>query len=466
MFDKYLIYGLGKSGLATAEFLSNNNYLVFAIDDNLQKIEELSSAYPKIKFLTNLDDFIFTNKTAVVFSPGIPLYCPARHKILDYCQKFGSHLLGDIELFFLLNNFYNQFIGITGTNGKSTTTSLVAFVFEKLQIKYSVGGNLGFSCFSLPQQQQNHHYIFETSSFQLDLIKYTRFYIASLLNITPDHLDRHGSLENYITSKKRIFANQLPCDYAIISIDNKINANIIADWQFASRVLPVSNNIVLQNGISFVDGVLTINFMDYSYCKKMQSEFLKGKHNEQNIVVAFANLFCHFLSKNQINNNIIEAIITAILQFTGLKHRLQIVAKQHNICFINDSKATNADSTSYALSAYNNIFWILGGRAKEGGINSLVQYFAKINKAYLIGESADDFAVVLQKHKVNFAMCKNLDTAFALAYFDAKQNKNDVANILLSPACASLDQWQSFEHRGDYFCKLVADVVEVKNEVF
>ena len=459
MFDKYLIYGLGKSGLATAKFLDDNNCLVFAIDDNLQKIEELVSVYPKINFLTNLDNFIFDSKTAVIFAPGIPLYYPTRHKIIDLCQKFHSHLLGDIELFFLLNNFYNQFIGITGTNGKSTTTSLVAFIFEKLQINYSVGGNLGFSCFSLPQQQQNHHYIFEISSFQLDLIKYARFHIASLLNITPDHLDRHGSFQNYIDSKKRIFINQLPCDYAIISIDNKINANIIADWQFASRLLPVSNNQILQNGISLVNGVLSINFMGYSYCKKMQSEFLRGKHNEQNIVVAFANLFCYFLSKNQLNNNIIEAIINAILQFTGLKHRLQIVAKQNNICFINDSKATNADSTKNALSAYNNIFWILGGKAKEGGIDSLVEYFTKINKAYLIGESACDFALVLQKHKVQFTICHNLESAFNIAYNDAKKDNNKLANILLSPACASLDQWQSFEHRGDYFCKLVTNVV-------
>lgn len=464
MFDKYLIYGLGKSGLATAEFLSNNGCLVFALDDNSQKTEQLISAYPKINFLIKLDDFVFDNKSAVVFSPGIPLHYPVRHKIIDLCKKFNSHLFGDIELFFLFNNFYNQFIGITGTNGKSTTTSLVAFVFEKLQISYSVGGNLGFSCFSLPQQKQKHHYIFELSSFQLDLINYTRFHIASLLNITPDHLDRHGDLANYIESKKRIFSNQLKCDYAIISIDNKINADIVANWNFASKLLLVSNNEVLQSGISLINDDLIINFMGYSYHKKMQSEFLKGRHNQQNMVVAFANLFCHFLNKNQINEKIIDAIIASILQFSGLKHRLQIVAKQDNICFINDSKATNADSTSYALSAYDNIFWILGGRAKEGGIESLVPYFTKIKKAYLIGESSNDFAEVLQKHQVNFEICGNLNDAFPVAYHDAKQYQN-IANILLSPACASLDQWQSFEHRGDYFCNLVADVLRQTNKI-
>ena len=333
-----------------------------------------------------------------------------------------------------------------------------------MQISYSVGGNLGFSCFSLPQQKQKHHYIFELSSFQLDLINYTRFHIASLLNITPDHLDRHGDLANYIESKKRIFSNQLKCDYAIISIDNKINADIVANWNFASKLLLVSNNEVLQSGISLINDDLIINFMGYSYHKKMQSEFLKGRHNQQNMVVAFANLFCHFLNKNQINEKIIDAIIASILQFSGLKHRLQIVAKQDNICFINDSKATNADSTSYALSAYDNIFWILGGRAKEGGIESLVPYFTKIKKAYLIGESSNDFAEVLQKHQVNFEICGNLNDAFPVAYHDAKQYQN-IANILLSPACASLDQWQSFEHRGDYFCNLVADVLRQTNKI-
>lgn len=459
MFDKYLIYGLGKSGLATAKFLSDNGCLVFATDDNVSTIKQLTNIYPNIVFLNNIADFVFDSKTAVVFAPGIALYYPVKHKIIDLCQKFGSYLLGDIELFFLFNNSYNKFIGITGTNGKSTTVSLVAFAFDKLQIPYSVGGNLGVPCFNLPQQTKNHHYIFEVSSFQLDLTKQIRFHIASLLNITPDHLDRYGSLTNYIESKKHIFANQLFCDYAIINIDNKINANIIANWCFASKLLLVSNNEILQNGISLIDDVLFINFMGYNYRKEMQSEFLKGKHNQQNMVVAFANLFCYFLDKKQINEHIINDIIKSILQFSGLKHRLQIVAKQNNICFINDSKATNADSTSYALSAYDNIFWILGGRAKEGGINSLVSYFSKIKKAYLIGESANNFAMILQQNKINFVICNTLDNAFALAYQDAQQNQ-DIANILLSPACASLDQWQSFEHRGDYFCNLVANILK------
>ena len=461
MFNKYLIYGLGSSGLETAKFLLLCGYDVFAIDDDCTKMQNLQSdmqlGYQKIKFLSSLQDFVFDNKTAVIFAPGIPLYYPKQHKIVDICKNSGAYLMTDIELFYLLNQ-NNNFIGITGTNGKSTTTSLIGFILSQLNIPNSIGGNIGTASFLLPQNKQNYNYVLELSSFQLDLINKTRLNIACLLNITPDHIDRHGDMQNYIAAKKRIFAQQTNQDYAVICIDNSINKSITESWNFVSKLVLVSNNIPLNNGITLINNKLSVNFAGYSFNKIVHSQYLLGLHNQQNIVVAFAVIFAYFLNKNIIiNEQLLDEIIAAILAFTGLKHRLQIVAKKNNITFVNDSKATNADSTSNALQAYDNIFWILGGRAKEGGIKSLVQYFSKIKKAYLIGEASNDFAKILQDNAVDFVLCEKLDNAFLQAYNDAK-NVGYKCNIILSPACASFDQWANFEHRGDYFCKLVHDL--------
>src|SRR3989338_4036129 len=428
---KYVVYGLGVSGISTIKFLAKNGEDVVATDDNEDSLKENSAKFPQIKFLKS-NEIKFDAETIISFALGIPLYFPKPHKILEIVKKTGAILACDIEIFYRINRDAN-FIAITGTNGKSTTTALTG-------------------------------YIFETSSYQLDLLSQTHFGIVALLNITPDHLDRHGSMHGYIEAKKRIFRNQIEGDFALIDVDDenskKIFDELKNDKNFRATLVPISTKKIQENGVSLFDEKLVNKIGKKNSEFELRSEFLHREHNDQNMAFAFAITHC-FLSKHTETSSAQaarstkhEQIINAITKFRGLHHRMQIVGKIAEIKFINDSKATNAESTKNALKAYENIFWILGGKAKEGGISMLQPYFKKIEKAYLMGEATEDFAQILEKNSVKFEKCRDLKTAFEKAFLDAKKSSLTEKNILLSPACASLDQWKNFEQRGDYFCKL------------
>jgi UDP-N-acetylmuramoylalanine--D-glutamate ligase len=307
------------------------------------------------------------------------------------------------------------------------------------------------ACFAMPKLPKNATYIFETSSYQLDLIAKTRFHIASLLNITPDHLDRHHDMEGYIAAKKRIFMNQKEGDYAVIGVDNpnskRVYEDLKNDRQFAAKIVPISTKIILKDGVSVIDKVIYNNIETPSKIDLGFLPCLQGEHNAQNIAVAFANCVLSKISE--------EKIVSAIKSFKGLRHRMQLIAKVGDLVFINDSKATNAESTENALKAFENIYWILGGKPKEGGIETLKPYFSKIKYAFLIGEATEEFAKTLDG-KVSYFKCGDLKNAFETAYNKAASDSNKgEKNILLSPACASFDQWKNFEQRGDYFCELV-----------
>jgi len=436
--NKFIVYGLGISGISTAKALAQKNFEVTATDDNQRLIEDDAQKYPEINF-KNCSEISFDKDTKISFAPGIPLHFPKPHKILEICQKTQAQLSCDIEIFYELNHLNNNFIGITGTNGKSTTTALTGFIFENLKVPSKIGGNIGIACFDLPQNQNNFNYILEVSSYQLDLMKNVRFNIACLLNITPDHIDRHGSFEEYIHSKKRIFLNQNAQDFAIIDTDNPSSAKIP------------------QNGVAVIENKVLVNLQNQKFEFEI-NPILKGKHNHQNIACAIAITCCYLIKNAQFNQQKIQQIIKIIEEFKGLKHRMQLVGAVDGISFVNDSKATNAESTENALKSYDNIFWILGGKAKEGGIESLKPYFSKIQKAYLIGEASDEFAKFLAQNFVNYEKCQTLKNAFDKALIDAKSSNLIEKNIILSPACASFDQWKNFEERGDFFCKLVNDI--------
>jgi UDP-N-acetylmuramoylalanine--D-glutamate ligase len=467
MAKNYVVYGLGVSGISILNYLSKNNFQLVATDDNQRIIDNFKLRYPNINFV-NPKEINCNQDSVISFAPGIPLYFPKNHQILKTCEITHAKLSCDIEIFYDFNNSNNNvFIGITGTNGKSTTTALTYFIFKELNIDSAMGGNIGVPCFDLPQNQKNFSYIFETSSFQLDLINKVNFNISALLNITPDHIDRHGSMQGYINAKKRIFLNQKQHDFAIIDYDNENSRSVYNelknDGNFKANLIPVSTTKFLNNGISIINGVLTNNIENKSSQFALDSKFLKGDHNNQNMAFAFAICYCYFLQKKlKLNvdfpNEIEKKIIDKIKNFQGLKHRMQIVREIGNKRFINDSKATNAESTINALKVYGNVFWILGGRAKEGGITILKPYFKKIVKAYLIGEASDNFAEILKLNNVNYEKCFSLENAFKKIIEDIKKFELSEKNILLSPACASLDQWKSFEERGDYFCRLVNDL--------
>jgi UDP-N-acetylmuramoylalanine--D-glutamate ligase len=455
---KYVVYGLGISGIATAKFLIAHGEKVIATDDNSKAIEDAKVKFSNINFL-DPEQVEYDSNTTISFSPGIPLYFPNPHQILEVVKKTGAKLSCDIEIFYKENS-RNNFIAITGTNGKSTTTALSGFIFKELGIASDIGGNIGVPCFDLPQNQNNFSYIFETSSYQLDLLDKTHFKIAALLNITPDHIDRHGSLSGYIEAKKRIFKNQAAGDFALIDVDNenskKVFDELKNDKNFRATLVPISTSSVQENGISLIDGILTNKIFGANSQFELKSDFLRGQHNDQNMAFAFAITYCQLLIQ-QTQNQEVE-IISAIKKFKGLRHRMQLLGEIEGIKFINDSKATNAESTENALKAYDNIFWILGGVSKEGGIKSLSPHFNKIQKAYLIGQASDEFAKTLGENSVLFEKCVDLKTAFKKAFSDAKTISLSQKNILLSPACASFDQWKNFEQRGDHFCNLFDEV--------
>ena len=472
--QKYVVYGLGLSGISTAKFLAKNGEEVIATDDNEEVLKAAEKNFSEEKFgikFSKAGEIKFDANAVISFSPGIPLHFPKPHKILEIAKKSGATLACDIEIFYRKNSQQN-FIAITGTNGKSTTTALTGFIFKELNFPAEIGGNIGVPCFDLPnflnslrrtsgaphcgEPQQNFSYIFETSSYQLDLLSETRFNIAALLNITPDHIDRHGSLTAYIEAKKRIFRNQTAEDFALIDVDNenskKIFDELKSDKNFCATLVPISTKKIQENGVALFDGILVNKISGADSRIELKSEFLRGQHNDQNMAFAFAITYCHALRKSLPMPE--EKIISAIKKFQGLRHRLQLVGEINGIKFINDSKATNAESTENALKAYEKIFWILGGKAKEGGISRLQPYFKKIHKAYLIGEASEEFAKVLEESSVTFEKCSTLDAAFARAISDTKNISFSGSSILLSPACASFDQWKNFEQRGDRFCKL------------
>jgi UDP-N-acetylmuramoylalanine--D-glutamate ligase len=491
---KYVVYGLGISGISAIKFFARNNYEVIATDDNFQAIDNLKTSFeegvvidacvndggfklnhssqnashfepPSLKnrvLFLKPDEIDFDENTTIIAAPGIPLYFPKTHKIVEITKKTKAKLICDIEEFYL-NNQNQTFIAITGTNGKSTTTALSGFIFKELNLPSEIGGNIGFPCFELtklPDYKNYKTYIFETSSYQLDLVDKTHFRIAALLNITPDHIDHHGSLQGYIEAKKKIFRNQTAKDYAIINVDN-INSKTVFDElkndsNFTANLIPISTKKINDGGVSVINNIL-YNRIDYENNQfNLGDIFLKGEHNAENIAMSFAITYCYL---KQVPNKISQLqIIDVIKKFKGLRHRLQFIGKIDDINFINDSKATNAESTENALKAYDNIFWILGGRAKEGGISILTPYFSKIKKAYLIGEASEDFAKVLTENSVEFEKCGNLENAVKKSFFDAKKYSLKEKNIILSPACASLDQWKNFEERGDFFCKMFDEI--------
>ena len=428
---KYIIYGLGISGIATAKFLTHKGESLIATDDNEKVIADNQKKFSEIKF-QKADEIKYDSETTISFSPGIPLYFPKPHKILEICKNTGADLACDIEIFYRRNH-ENNFIGITGTNGKSTTTALTGFIFKELGIASEIGGNIGVPCFDLPQNQKNFSYVFETSSFQLDLLSKTHFGVAALLNITPDHIDRHGSMKAYIAAKKRIFQNQTDQDFALIDVDNENSHQVFEelknDKNFRAQLIPISTKKIYENGVALFDRKLVNKINGANSQLELKSDFLTGKHNDQNMAFAFAITYCQLSHSSIIKSE--DEIISAIKKFKGLRHRMQLLGEISGVKFINDSKATNAESTENALKAYNNIFWILGGKAKEGGIASLQPYFKKIVKAFLVGEASEEFATVLEKNSVSFVKCGDLKNAITQSFLEAKKHSEKEKNILL-----------------------------------
>lgn len=423
---KFGVFGLGISGIATLYFLKNKGIDFVAFDDNTSQVEKVITTNSELEsHFKNLDAKEWQELDYLVLSPGIP----HSHKVVELASKNNAKIICDVELFYI-NNQNSFFIGITGTNGKSTTTALINHILKFNNVKVEMGGNIGLPVMGI-EPSADCIYVFEMSSFQLDLIDKTRFNVAVIMNITPDHLDRHGNMENYINAKYRIFKNQQDADKAIVNSDLKHDSDAVTFSASKEANFLVRNNKLYFSNKAYE---LPVNL------------YLQGEHNQQNIAAAIASCYYAGLS--------IEKIISALSSFIGLKHRMQFVGEREGVVFVNDSKATNADSTSNALKTFSNIIWIVGGSAKAEGIEPLKKYFNKIKIALLIGKSQEDFAATCGE-ELEWVKCDTLQNAFNNAIEIAKEG--DV--ILLSPACASYDQWKNYEERGDYFIDQVKRIL-------
>ncbi len=433
------VFGLGVSGMSSTVALLESGFDVLVWDDREDQREKAKDYGAKIHDLTS----DMPKDTAfLVLAPGVPLTHPAPHPVVKKAQSLGIEILSDIELLHRAKPD-TKTIGITGTNGKSTTTALIGHILKQAGKTVEVGGNLGLPALAFNDVGDDGIYVIELSSYQLDLCPTFKPDISILLNITPDHLDRHGGIDGYAKAKSRIFGNG---NTAICSIDDQYCKNILADAASAKKIsislTDIGAEIFVKDNILF-DGDQKVELQSIPN--------LKGAHNHQNIMAAYAACRAAGLSVQEIEDG--------LHSFPGLEHRQKAVRTIDGITFVNDSKATNDEATAKALSSFHNIYWIAGGQAKGPKYPESAKYFDRIRHAYLIGEGADDLATECEKYNVANTHSKILHAAVFKAYEDAladiKQNKTDKAVVLLSPACASWDQFNNFEQRGQVFIECV-----------
>jgi len=438
------VFGLGGSGRAAARALLAGGATVTAWDDNAESRAEAANENISLADLTTAD---WTDITALVLSPGIPLTHPQPHEVVERARNAGRPVIGDIELL-AENNDGATLIGITGTNGKSTTSALIHHVLQTAGIAVQIGGNFGPPVLGLDSAAAQDTIILELSSYQLDLTQAATFDIAVLLNVTPDHLDRHGDMAGYVTAKKRIFRTRTDADrqIAVIGIDDDYGTAVWNDLATEANWLatPISTEQPLDTGVWVIDG--TLHDSDGHSCAIGRIDTLRGRHNWQNAAATWAIARARGLSPDQ--------IAAGFETYPGLLHRLETVSKIDGIRYVNDSKATNGEATARALSSFDNIYWIAGGVAKEDGLAPALPYLGHVRHAFLIGEAADAFEADISG-KVPVTLSGDLETALRDAWARATSDGAPAPVILLSPACASFDQYRNFTLRGDHFRDLV-----------
>jgi len=439
------VFGLGMSGIAAAKALSAGGAHVFAWDDMPEKRWKADEENVQCGDLSTAD---WSRFAALVLSPGIPLTHPTPHWIVMKAQEAGVEIIGDTELFFRqreADGSQAKVIVITGTNGKSTTTALTAHLLSEAGRNVQLGGNIGRAVLDLEPFSDDAIYVLELSSFQIDLTPSLHPDAAALLNITPDHLDRHGTLENYAAIKARVFAQMGEGDTAVIGVDDPESRKIAERLTGPYTVKQISVEHEVEEGVYAEDSQL-YEIGNGKRGDEVSIEgisALRGIHNWQNAAAAYALVRSQGLT--------LQEVELGLRNFPGLSHRMELVGKLGRILFINDSKATNADAAGKALAALDNIYWIVGGRPKEGGLKGLDRYYEKINKAYLIGEAAEEFDKALGDN-LEHTVSGTLEEALKQATEDAVAAANPHESVvLLSPACASYDQFENFEKRGQAF---------------
>ena len=458
----YAVYGLARSGLATVEALLASGAKVTAWDSNEAARDKLlpgtgrgtvshsemvegargRTGDPSTSFagpppragedltIANLDEIDLSQFDSLVVTPGLPLN---RHPIAARAREANLEIIGDIELFARARAELppHKVVGITGTNGKSTTTALVHHILQTAGVPSLMGGNIGLPILSQDPLPEGGVYVLELSSYQIDLTQTLDCDVAVLLNITPDHLDRYDGLKQYAASKARLFTMQSPGSVAV-STD-------------AEQSLPQFNgaeaHIRNRAGAAVMEGTPHFRPLNPDF-EQVEWPSLQGPHNLQNVAAAV--VICDELGLSD------EQVAQGLRTYPGLPHRMERIREKEGVLFVNDSKATNATATAPALAAYPAIRWICGGQAKADNLDECAPFFSNVREAYTIGEASDLFARILAPH-IKVAECGDLAHALLRAAHDAQPGET----VLLSPACASFDQFTDFEARGDAFRRLV-----------
>jgi UDP-N-acetylmuramoylalanine--D-glutamate ligase len=453
------VFGLGGSGLASCEALKAGGAEVIAGDDGIDNLVKATQA----GFITaDLRKVSWSNFAALVLTPGAPLTHPAPHWTVLAAREAGVEVIGDIELFCRERRRHAPtapFVAITGTNGKSTTTALVAHLMREAGHDVQMGGNIGTAILSLEPPRAGRVHVIEMSSYQIDLAPSLDPSVGILLNVSEDHIDRHGTIEHYAAVKERLVASVQSEGTAIIGVDDgwsRAAADRIE--QSRKRVVRISVKQPLADGV-YVERNTIVKASGGARAEIANIAgigSLRGLHNAQNAACAAACALA--LGVNT------DGLQKGLRSFPGLAHRMEQVGRWGRVLFINDSKGTNADAAGHALSSLPDIFWIAGGKPKLGGIAGLAEYFPRIRKAYLIGEAAQEFAATLglsAPHEIS----ETLEVAVANAARDAEASDIAEPVVLLSPACASFDQYRNFEIRGTRFRDLVLALPGVKPAV-
>jgi UDP-N-acetylmuramoylalanine--D-glutamate ligase len=446
------VLGLGLSGLATAKALLAGGAKVIGWDDKEEtRIAAEREGIP-------LFDFVFgglDGYAALVMAPGIPLTHPEPHPAAVKAKDANVEILGDIEILHRCHNGL-KIVGITGTNGKSTTTALITHILNAYGNNALMGGNIGKPVLALDLTPNIDTLVLEISSYQMDLCPTWRPDIAVLLNITPDHLERHGSLEGYASAKERMLEGS---GVAVIGVDDAPSLAIHdrAVKSGTRDIIPISVKKEAIDGVYIKDGAL-IDAINVTGSHKQPHTVgpvtdlptLPGLHNQQNLCAAYA--VCYTLQVPPAD------IVEHARSYAGLPHRQKNVRVINGVRYVNDSKATNYEATEKALLCYGNIYLVAGGLPKDGGLKGIELQTDRIRHVFLIGQAADDFAKFLHKVGIPHTLCHTLDVAVLAAHHMAQSDRGapgGAGTVLLSPACASWDQFKSFEHRGDTFETLV-----------
>ncbi len=478
--QRVAVFGLGGSGRMVAQALLAGGAEVAAWDDGTAGREAAQAEGIPLVDLAEAD---WTNYAALVLAPGVPLTHPKPHWSVCMAKGSGVEIIGDMELFARERAERAEtapLIAITGTNGKSTTTALIAHLLKELGVSVEMGGNIGQAVLSLTPPALDRVHVLEISSYQIDLAPTFEPTVGVLLNISPDHIDRHGTLENYAAVKTRLIANS---DRAVVGIDDALSKDVAEEYEEQDCLYPITTG----KGAAIIPRLYAIGQTLFVHANEegghaSSTEIanledvssLRGVHNVQNTLAALAALRALQDQKDALLEKgdagqawqipdvwQPEAFQSALQSFPGLPHRMEEVGRAKHVLFINDSKATNAEAAAKALSAFDNhIFWILGGQPKDGGIETLAPYFDRISKAFLIGEAAAEFAETLEG-RVECQRCGRLDVAVAAAAGQALACQGKMPVVLFSPACASFDQFANFEARGETFREYVSALPDV-----